>query len=141
MFPAMALHYRQSLQWELLVACSDSSRPFLCSLVSYYNTVDREIFTLKIVCIKNFRVDKFSWFRSIHEIFLTINNYNMDEHLDSSKHLVYYQVTGEPGIAGYSRRSDIYLGGCRLHVHTYSLIIALFSRVKFSRLVSTTKLF
>ena len=28
-------------------------------------TVDREIFTLKIIHIKNFHVDKFSWFRSI----------------------------------------------------------------------------
>ena len=33
-------------------------------------TVDREIFMLKIIRIKNFRVDKFSWFRSILEIFL-----------------------------------------------------------------------
>ena len=32
-------------------------------------TIDREIFALKIIRIKNFRVNKFSRFRSIHEIF------------------------------------------------------------------------
>ena len=32
-------------------------------------TVGWEIFTLKIICTKNFRIVKFSWFRSIHEIF------------------------------------------------------------------------
>ena len=47
-------------------------------------TIDREIFTLKIICVKNFHVNKFSWFRSICEIFLTVNGYNMDEHLESS---------------------------------------------------------
>ena len=36
----------------------------------------------------------------------------MDERLESSWRLVYYQVSGEPGIAGCSRRSDIYLGEC-----------------------------
>ena len=31
-----------------------------------YYTIDWEIFTLKIICVKNFHVDKFSWFvRSI----------------------------------------------------------------------------
>ena len=33
-------------------------------------TVDREIFTLKIFQVKNFRVDKFSQFHSILKIFL-----------------------------------------------------------------------
>ena len=37
---------------------------------STFYTVDREIFILKIIRVKNFRVDKFSWFRSIFEIFL-----------------------------------------------------------------------
>ena len=32
-------------------------------------TVDREIFALKIIRVKNFRVIKFSRFRSIREIF------------------------------------------------------------------------
>ena len=38
----------------------------------------------------------------------------MDERLESTWHLVYYQVSGEPGIACYGRRSDIYLVECGL---------------------------
>ena len=60
--------------------------------------------------MKNFRVIKFSRFRSIREIFLTVDDCSMDERLESSWRLVYYQVSREPGIAGCSRRSDIYLG-------------------------------
>ena len=55
---------------------------------------------LKIVCVKNYRVGKFSRFRSICEFILTVDNYNMDKRLESSYLLVYYQVSGEPGIAG-----------------------------------------
>ena len=67
----------------------------------------------------------FCGFCSIRKNFLTVNGYNMDQHLESSERLVYYQVTGEPGIADCSRRSDIYiLGGCGVYTHTYSLIIA-----------------
>ena len=77
------------------------------------STIDREIFALKIICVKNFRVTKFSWFRSIRKIFLTVDDYNMDESLESSWRLVYYQVSGEPGITDCSHRSDIYLGGVR----------------------------
>ena len=36
----------------------------------------------------------------------------MDERLESLWLLVYYQVSGEPGIARCSHRSDIYLGDC-----------------------------
>ena len=70
-------------------------------------TVDREIFTLKIIRVKNFRVVKFSRSCSIREIFLTVDDCNMNERLKSSWRLVYYQVSGEPGIAPCSRRSDI----------------------------------
>ena len=49
----------------------------------YSDTVDREIFTLKIIRMKNFRVVKFSQFQSIREI-LMVNDYNMDELLESS---------------------------------------------------------
>ena len=77
-------------------------------------TVDREIFALKIIRVKIFRVDKFSRFRSIREIFLTVDDCNMDERLESLWLLVYYQVSGEPGIARCSHRSDIYLGECGL---------------------------
>ena len=72
-------------------------------------TVDREIFALKIIRVKIFRVDKFSRFRSIREIFLTVDDCNMDEHLESLWLLVYYLVSGEPGIARCSHQSDIYL--------------------------------
>ena len=64
--------------------------------------------------MKNFRVTKFSWFCSIREKFLMVDYCNMDERLESSWHLVYYQVSGKPGIAGCSRRLDIYLGECGL---------------------------
>ena len=56
-------------------------------------------------------VVKISQFHSICEIFLTVDDCNMDERLESEfLALVYYQVSGEPGIAGCSCRSDIYLG-------------------------------
>ena len=71
-------------------------------------TVDREIFALKIIRVKIFRVDKFSQFRSIREIFLTVDDCNMNERLESLWLLVYYQVSGELGIARCSHRSDIY---------------------------------
>ena len=64
--------------------------------------------------MKFFRIDKFSRFRSIHEIFLTVDDCNMDERLESLWLLVYYQVSGELGIARCSHRSDIYLGECGL---------------------------
>ena len=32
--------------------------------------------------MKNFHVVKFLWFRSIHEIFLTVDNCNLDERLE-----------------------------------------------------------
>ena len=55
---------------------------------------------LQIICMKNFRGVKFSHFRSIREIFLMVDDYNMYMRLESSWRLVYYQVLGEPGIAG-----------------------------------------
>ena len=58
---------------------------------------------LKIIRVNNYRVIKFLWFRSIREIFLTVDNCSMDERLESSWCLVYYQVSGEPGIVGCSR--------------------------------------
>ena len=70
--------------------------------------------------LKIFRVDKFSRFRSIREIFLTVDDCNMDERLESLWLLVYYQVSGEPGIARCSHQSHIYLGECglaRKHIH------------------------
>ena len=46
-------------------------------------TVDWEIFVLKIIRVKNFRGVKFSRFLLIHEIFLTVDGYDVDEHLES----------------------------------------------------------
>ena len=63
-------------------------------------TVDWKMFTLKIICVKNYRVVKFSRFRSICKFILTVDDYNMDKRLESSYPLVYYWVSGEPGIAG-----------------------------------------
>ena len=97
------------------------------------NTVDREIFTLKIFRVKNFRVVKFSRFRLIREIFLTVDDCNVDERLESSSRLVYYQVSGEPGIAPCSRRSDIYPGECGPARTSLFTDYHRFSRVKFSR--------
>ena len=58
---------------------------------------------LKIIRMKIFHVVKFLWFCSIRKIFLMVDDYNMDEHLESFWYLVYYQVSGEPGITGCSR--------------------------------------
>ena len=47
-------------------------------------------------------------------VYISINGCNMDERLESSWRLVYYQVSGEPVITRCSRRSDIYLVECGL---------------------------
>ena len=59
--------------------------------------------------------------RSIREI-LTIDDCNMDERLESSLHLVYYQVSGEPGIACCSCRLDNYStsGSVDLHASLFT---------------------
>ena len=56
-------------------------------------SVDQEIFTLNIIRIKKFCVDKFSRF------FLTVDGYIMDEPLECSLCLVYYHVLGELAMA------------------------------------------
>ena len=67
-------------------------------------------------CVKNFHGVKFSRFRLIRKKILTVAGYNVDECLESflCSVYMYYQVFEEPGIAVYSRRSDIYLWGCGL---------------------------
>ena len=73
----------------------EASHPKILAIMSIYkhyiymySAVDREIFTLQIIlqiiCVKNFRVVKFSRFRLIRKIFLTVDDYNVDEHLESS---------------------------------------------------------
>ena len=82
------------------------------------NTIDREIFMLKIIRVKNFCVIKFSRIRLIREIFLMVDDCNTDELLESSWRLVYYQVSGEPG---NSFRLDIYPGECvDLHANLFT---------------------
>ena len=103
------------------------------------DTVDREIFALKIIRVKIFRVDKFSRFRSIREIFLTVADCNMDERLESLWLLVYYQVSEKPGIARCNHRSGSV--DLRASLFTEYRCVIYFSRVQFSRLVSTANLF
>ena len=50
----------------------------------------------------------------------------MDECLETCWRLVYYQVSGEPGIACCSRRSDIYLRDMDLHA-SYIIVILFFA--------------
>ena len=92
-----------SLNW--LNIAGESTIYQVCMII-LLGTVDWEIFTLKIIRMRNFHV-KFSRSHLIREIFVTVDNCNMDERLESSWHLAYYQVSGEPGIARCSRRSDI----------------------------------
>ena len=64
-------------------------------------------FTLKIIRVKIF-VLSFDLQKKI----LTVDDCNKDECLAGFWHLVYYQVSGQPGIAGCSRHSGIYLREC-----------------------------
>ena len=72
--------------------------------------------------MKNFRVTKFSWFCSIREKFLTVDYCNMDERLESSWHLVYYQVSGKLGSLAVVVDRTFTSGNVDLRA-TYSLII------------------
>ena len=83
-------------------------------VVDNWNTIDWEFFTLWQLVWKFFVLLKFSQFRSILKTFLAVDNCNMDKLLENSWSLVYYQVSGELGIAGCSFRLDIYLGECGL---------------------------
>ena len=56
----------------------------LLEYTEIHNTVDWEIFTLKINCMKNFHGVKFSQFRSICEFFLTVDSCNRDVCLERS---------------------------------------------------------
>ena len=49
----------------------------------YFNTsVDREIFTLKIICTKKFGVDKFSQFVRSAKFVVTVDGYKMNKCLE-----------------------------------------------------------
>ena len=83
------------------------------------STVDREIFTLKIICVKNFRAVRFSWFCSTREIFLMVDEAPEDFLLFSL-------------LPGIRRAKDRWLyvdltfipGSVDLHTQAYSLIVA-----------------
>ena len=65
---------------EFLEQKDNIVRPTIQSMLGMYATVGREIFTLKIIRVKNFRVIKFSLFHSIRE---TVDNCEL---LESSWH-------------------------------------------------------
>ena len=49
-----------------------------CMVMNKYTKYHRSgNFYVKIICVKNFRVVKFSRFRLIRKIFLTVDDYNM----------------------------------------------------------------
>ena len=73
---------------------------------------------LKVIRIKIFSGVKLLRFLSICKI-LMVDSCNMDECLESS--LAFSLPLGQPGVAGSSRRSDIYLRGCGL-VHARMFI-------------------
>ena len=56
--------------------------PFRMRGITELHTVDWEIFTLKIIHVKNFHGVKFSWFHPIRKHFLTVDGHNRDEHLE-----------------------------------------------------------
>ena len=112
-----AITFSDSCGYSRLYICTQACGQEYTLGTPYVHTIDWEIFTIKIICIKIFRGVKFLWFRSIGKNFLKVDGYNMDEHLESSWRLVYYQVSREPGIAGCSCQSDIYFGGVWTCVH------------------------
>ena len=87
----------------------------------FHSTVDGEIFTLKIIRAKNFCNVKFSRFRSIREIFLTVANYNMDELLES---LVYYLDQESQELLAVVVDWTFIPVSVDLRVQAYSLIVA-----------------
>lgn len=86
-------------------------------------TIDREIFTLKISCLKKFLV-KFSRFCLIHKIFLMVGDCNMDKCLASSWCSVYYRYQKSQGSLAVVVDRTFTSGGVELCVQAFSLIIA-----------------
>ena len=82
-----------------------------------WHTIDREIFTLKIIHAKNVRVDIFLRFVRSAKFFLMVEGYNMDMCRETN-------ITGCNTMAvRNSRQSDIYLRKCMdLRMHAHSLI-------------------
>ena len=69
---------------EFLLYCYALRSPLLCFLVQLISrqwdesVVDWKIFTLKTIRVTIFRGVKFLRFCPIHEIFVTVDSYNMD---------------------------------------------------------------
>ena len=78
-----------------------------------FDTVDQEIFTLKIIHVNNFLGFFFAVSFNPQTFF---NSWQLQYGQAPGEFLalVYYQVSREPGIAGCSRLSDIYLWECGL---------------------------
>ena len=85
----MCVRYTPGIHYLLCLRCVKYSS----------STVDREIFTLKIIHVKIFMVVNFCSLFDLRN-FLTVVGYNADECLESYLCLVYYQVLEKPGIAG-----------------------------------------
>ena len=77
---------------------------------------DWEIFTLKIICVKNFRVVKFSRFGLICEIFLTVEDRWVP--WEFLEHLVFYQIMESQVSLAVVVDLTFTLGVCSC-VHTY----------------------
>ena len=58
--PPCLMAVMANLSSTLLCSFSALSCCLICSTQTHWCTIDREIFMLKIICIKDFRVDKFS---------------------------------------------------------------------------------
>ena len=115
-------------------------------------TIVWEVFTLKIIRGINFRGVKFSWFSAIRKISLTVDGYNVDEHL-----VIFWCLpsTTRYNCIGRARYCWLYihvhvvvvltftLGGVDLHAHLSidHCHVSFFFRVKFLRLATTAKLF
>ena len=77
--------------------------------------------------------------------FLTVDSYNMEEHLESSEHLVYYQYQESQVSLAVVVNRTFMSGGIDLHAHLFidccRTSCILFLHVNFSWLVLTAKLF
>jgi len=83
-------------------------------------TVDWEYFVLKITRVIIVRVDKFLRFRSIREIFLTVDDCNMDECLESLWLLVYYQYQESQGLLAVVIDWTFISGSLDLHASLFT---------------------
>ena len=98
---------------------------------------------LKIIRVKIFHVVKFSQSRSIREIFLTVDNCNMDKRLKSSWGLSTTRYQESQGSLTVVVNRTFNLGSVNLRASLFTdhRRVILFLVCYFLRLVSTAKLF